>query len=141
MTKEKINYSSKIIKIVKNLELPIGKYVVVGSSCLEIHGLRKADDIDILAFPELKELFVKKGFTQCNPNKPKSLLKDNLEAVFDWNFSCGYSRPVEEVVAEAEIFQDIPFAPLEEILSLKKTWRREKDIQDIILIENYLNKI
>ncbi len=132
--------SKDIIKAVKALDLPLGKYAVAGSCCLEIRGLRKAKDIDIVALPELRIMIIQKGgFLNNHPEKPESLFRDNLEIGFDWNFGF-YSRPVEDVIKEAEIIQGIPFVPLDEILRLKKAWGREKDIQDIKLIGEYLKK-
>ncbi len=141
-TKEKFALKDfqNIIEAVKNLNLPIGEYAVAGSSCLEIRGLeRKHNDIDIIALPKIKVIFLEKGFTNNHPGKPENFFKDNLEVRFNWDFGF-YSRPIEEVIGEAEIIQGIPFVSLDEILRLKKTWRREKDIQDVKLIEEYLKK-
>jgi hypothetical protein len=133
-------FSQDIIKAVKDLDLPMGKYAVAGSCCLEIRGIRKANDIDIVAFPELRIMIIQKGgFLNNHPEKPESLFRDNFEIGFDWDFGI-YSRPVEDVIKEAEIIQGIPFVPLEEILRLKRALRREKDVRDIKLIEEYLKK-
>jgi len=136
---ESASWGAGIIEAVGGLRLPLGKYAVSGGCCLEIHGLRKAEDIDIIALPEIKDLFIRKGFVNNHPEKPENYFKGNFEVKFNWDFGF-YSRPIEEVIREAEIIQGIPFVTLEEILRLKRTWRREKDIQDIKLIEEYLKK-
>jgi hypothetical protein len=42
-----------IISRIKQLRLPYGQYVVVGSGTLEVLGIRQAADIDIAVLPAL----------------------------------------------------------------------------------------
>jgi len=45
----------EFIQRVKELGLPEGQYMVVGSATLDVLGIREADDIDLLFSPELYE--------------------------------------------------------------------------------------
>ncbi len=47
-----------LISRIKALDLPVGQYIVFGSSVMEMHGIRKAKDIDVVVtqvlYTELK---------------------------------------------------------------------------------------
>ncbi|MDP2735507.1 MAG: hypothetical protein Q8P12_04830, partial [bacterium] len=49
-----------------------------------------------------------------------------------------YRPTFQELRARAEMFEGVPFASLEDTLSLKKALGREKDQEDILLIKEYL---
>ena len=130
-----------IISRIKSLNLPIGKYVVFGSSVMEVHGIRKARDIDLIVDEDLyKELqgrgwerywFFKRVFT-C-----KALKKDRNEAFSNIKWK-NYQVENEELFKNAEIIDGVPFMQPKEYLRYKRCLPREKDKRDVKLLEEYL---
>jgi hypothetical protein len=49
-----------------------------------------------------------------------------------------YNPTIEELVDAADIINDVPFAPLTEVLKWKRAFGRPKDVQDVALIEQHL---
>jgi hypothetical protein len=64
------------------------------------------------------------------------LKKDDVEIIprLSWE---GYSATTSQAIASALIIAGVPFMNLEELKKFKKALGREKDINDIILIEQY----
>jgi hypothetical protein len=54
--------SKDIVSRVKELNLPLGEYCVFGSGVLEIYGIRKAKDVDLLVTENLYNKLKKEGW-------------------------------------------------------------------------------
>ena len=127
----------KFIEIVKNLELPIGKYVLFGSAALAIRGLREADDIDILMSEDLwYELKVKSGWKLGISKLGSEYLScDNIGLYKDLVLG---DQDISFLISSADIISDLPFLNLDELIKWKQILKREKDLKDIELINNFL---
>ena len=129
-----------IINRIKSLNLPPNQFVVFGSGPMAIHGLRESEDVDLLVTDELyKNLKNLDWKEQASIDGGKRLVNGNFEAYKRWDFG-KYSPSPEEIIAVAEFHDDIPFAPLIEVLKWKRASGRPKDLEDIKLIEEYMSK-
>ncbi len=124
----------------KSLNFPGGSYVVYGSCPMAAAGIREAGDIDILVTTELLERLRKEGWKELvkSPND-KPVVKNGVEAMDTWAFSI-YNPTLEHLLATADIYEDIPFANLQEVRRWKEASGRPKDLEDIKLIDAYLEK-
>ena len=134
-----------IYKKLESLNLPKGEYVVVGGS-MAAHGIREAHDLDILVTPNLYNTLLKSGdYKQCNCNQcmqtSRLMLKkkgggvDILPNLMLKNYLCD----TKSLIENADIIKEYPFIKLEEFIKFKKEIGREKDIEDILLMEEYLS--
>lgn len=127
---------------VKRLNLPLGKYVVVGGA-MEAHGIRMAKDIDIVAAPDLFQDLQGKGWklAETRLGAVKFKLKGEGVDVFP-DYSCGesYQADVVALIKNADVINGVPFVRLTELVKWKKAAGREKDLKDIGLIEHFLDK-
>lgn len=127
----------------KELNLNPEKFVLIGGSVMDIHGLRKSDDIDVVvseqAFQELKE----RGWEADAEFKEKwgreRLKHDVFEVVttVSWEHM-NYLLPFEAVRDMAHKIEGIYVQPLGMLLLGKKDNNRPKDQADCELIEKYL---
>ena len=133
-----------IVPRVQLLKLPIGEYCVFGSGVLEIHGIRKAKDVDVLVTEELYAKLVKSGWKRrwffwrtlwCK----KIVLGDN-EAFTNLYWGNTYRPITKELIQRAENFEGVPFLRLEDLLAFQKNLPRKKDKDGVRLIENFLRK-
>lgn len=122
----------EVIKLLKELNLPISDYYVLSSGCLVLYGLRNiANDLDLCVKPELFE---------------KLRVKYNLKEE-DKN-ECGFyhiNDLVEIVVSgkypfEFDIVEGYQVQKLEQILNSKINSDKSKDKADVENILNYLKK-
>lgn len=127
-------------KTVKQINLPLGEYVVFGSGPMAAYGIRQSNDIDLFVTSKLYASLKTDGW-KVNPRSSggEYLSKDNVEVYDTWEFG-QYNPTPEQVIAQAVMLNGVPYAPLSEIMAWKKAFGRKSDISDIALIELYLAK-
>jgi predicted nucleotidyltransferase len=135
----------EVIQKIKVLNLPTSKYIVLGGSVLAVRGIRETKDIDVLVLPEVFAQLSQEGW-QLDPEyerkwNRKRLRKEDYEVYPDLYLESEERFiDVQELIASADVIEDIPFQPLEHLLVAKREGHREKDVSDVKLIEEYLRK-
>jgi len=130
-----------IFEEVKNLNLPLGQYLVLGSGPMAARRIREYKDIDILVTENLYEELVKQGWktVEINGVNGKFKVLKNGKFEVDKRLWCGDYKPdIEALIKNAEIINGVPFLQLSELVKFKTALGREKDLKDIELIHNYL---
>jgi hypothetical protein len=130
----------------RKFNLPIGEYAIVSSGALGIRNIREIGDIDLIVTPALWDtLAAQYGVTDKDGVKKIVLADGLIEAFTDWSFagkSIDANAPtIAERIERAEMIDGLPFERLEYVLFFKRKMGREKDLKDIVLIEDYLKKI
>lgn len=134
--------SLEIIEKVKALELPKKEYVILGGGALAVRGIRDTKDIDILVTSRLFE-----ALSKIYPSDPlyegkwnRSRLKANgIEIYPDLYLENGNRYfDVTKVISNAEVVHGIPLQPLDNLIICKQDSGRDKDLQDVELIQKYL---
>jgi len=129
-----------IIQKIKELNLPNDQYVVIGSGTMSALGIREANDIDMSVTEELFDKLKETGEWKELEKYGRPFLEKD---VFDINKSLGwekYSTTIQEANKSALFIEDIPFMNLDELIKFKDAMGREKDLKDIALIKEYINK-
>ena len=130
-----------VIRTVKDLRLPAGSYIIYGSGPLALHGIRSVNDVDMLVTKELKAHLKSSGWEQVNkgPND-NPVTSGVVEAHDSWSF-CEYSPSLTELLSRADVYEEVPFASLEDVLKWKlASPKTDKNIVDIKTIKNELTK-
>jgi len=138
-----------ISKKVKELNLPLGKYVVVGGA-MEAMGIRQANDIDIVVTEDLFNELIRKGWPICECEKCRDMRKNGsryrvlksqgVDIFPDYSWRDKYLANTEELIKNANVIDGVPYVQLEELLKWKTAAAREKDLKDIKLIESFLRE-
>ena len=129
-----------IFKKLKELNLPLGEYVSVGSAPLAARGIREAGDLDIAVTPKLlKKLIDSKKYQEVEKYGKLFLEADNIEISPELNRD-GYSITTEEAIKTADIINGYPFLNITETIKFKRALGREKDFKDIELLKDYQKK-
>lgn len=132
-----------IFKKLEDLNFPKGEYVVVGGA-VTAHGIRESRDLDILVTPKLYQQLQKQGYKpcicqQCIETSRIMLKKDDVDILP--NLILGsYIGDTKQLIADADIIKGFPFIKLAELIKFKRELGRDKDFEDIKLIEAFLNK-
>lgn len=120
------------------LDLPVDQCVVIGSGILDALDLRQSRDIDIVARPDLFAVMETSGEWRVSVVRSETKLeKDDVEVWQSWgsegvaNFSDLYENSV--------IVRGVHFANPEFVLAWKRQQHRDKDVNDIQLLEEYLH--
>jgi hypothetical protein len=130
-----------IIEKVRKLDFPAGQYLVFGSGPLMVHGIRESRDIDLLVTSELyAQLKADPSWKVMHwPDGAEYLANGDYEVDDIWHYN-DYQPKTNELIAKAEVIEDVPFAPLDEVIKWKRAFGRPKDLADVELIEAYLSK-
>ncbi len=130
-----------IIKKLKELNYPLGSYVVIGGGILSALGIREARDVDMAVTPELFDKLAKSGEYKIEERYGHKFLVSaevEISSRLEWE---DYETTTEEAIKSAEIIEGFPFLNIEETIKFKKALGREKDFRDIELLGEYLEKI
>ncbi len=126
---------NKLLQLVKDQNFPKDEYAVFGSAILGVRGIREVPNIDLIVTDKLwNELLDthkpdEEGFIRMGPIK-----------ISNWWFA-PTRKDIPTMISEAEIIKDLPFVRLEEVRNYKAGLKREKDIQDVKLIDQFLKTI
>lgn len=125
---------------VKKLNLPIGKYALFGSAPMAIREIRDCRDIDVIVTQDLWDECSKKPEYKLtrDENGLDCLVSGNVEL---WNVWSPGEWDLNKIINEAEVIDGLPFVKLEYVVAWKKIYNREKDLNDIKLINDYLEKM
>ncbi|MCL4391964.1 hypothetical protein M1413_01400 [Patescibacteria group bacterium] len=130
--------SWELFEKVKELGLPSGSYAIFGSGPMAVRGLRECRDIDLVVTDELFEEYKSaSGWELKDAGGKEMLAKDGIEMAADWGPG---EWDVEQLIEDADIIENLPFVRLAEVLRWKKLLKREKDLKDIEIIEDYFKK-
>ncbi|MCD6442311.1 hypothetical protein J7L24_02110 [bacterium] len=133
---------SHFLEQLKKLNLPKGKFAIFGSGPLGVRNIRDTHDLDVIIDEELFDKYkIMPGWESKNFERDGRYVEmiENSGIEFykkwepgDWN--------ARRLIDEAEFIDDLPFVRLEEVKKWKEISGREKDLKDIQLINEYLEK-
>lgn len=120
--------------------------IVVSSGILNTLNIRKSKDIDVVVTDDIYiKLLNKKGFRKEAKFDRELLVNDLFDISTDW-FVLGKSWNFEDFREYSIIINGVRYITIEFLLNVKKSWIagdevvRQKDIDDVKLIEDYLEK-
>jgi hypothetical protein len=122
-------YKEDIIKILKNMDLPLSEYWITSGAGLVIHGVKEStNDIDLGCTTNLIEHFLKKGckYKVVEDNSRIIEINEITEILENW------------FVDEIQFIDGLPVGSLESIKKQKAELGRDKDIKDVKMIEEYI---
>jgi len=136
-----MSQNQKKFEQVRRLGLPAGHYLISGSGPMGVRNLRDIRDIDLAVSSELwNELAEKYGIVEEKGIKKIVIGDLDIEAFGDDSFPVSEGPSVEERLAEAEVIDGLPFESIGNVLMYKRMQGREKDLQDIELLERWITK-
>jgi hypothetical protein len=135
-----MNFTSHLENI-KKLKLPKRQFVIVSSGSLAVRGIREAKDVDMIVTPKLWDALSKKypvinkgGFDRLDVGNDIEVLGPGS------SFANSSVVPIEVIFTQADIFDEMKFINLNHLKKIKEKLGREKDLEDIKLIDEYLRK-
>ncbi len=122
-----------IAQKIKELGLANGSYVVVGSGILNALEIRESSDIDIVVSDEVyKKLEETDGWGKASWSDQVVLKHGVFDVGKSW-----YGKTVDELIPDITYVENIPYLSLDAVYEWKKSLGRDKDLNDLMLIEAY----
>jgi len=127
----------------KELGIRSDQYVLIGGSVLDIHGIRESNDIDVVVSTKAFQKLLDCGWEVDQEFKQKwrrdRLRHDVFEVFTDVYFQKqDYYMPFKALKDIAKQIEGVYVQPLGLLLLAKIDNGRKKDLEDIELIEKYL---
>jgi len=119
----------------RELNLPNGQFVIFGSGPMGIRRLREINDIDVIVTPDLWKQLIDNYDPIDHDHGLKKITIGKVEIL---NGSYPNVGSIEELIADADLIDGLPFVQLAKVLDWKRLRCELKDQQDIPIIENFL---
>ena len=123
-------------KRVEASELPVEQIIILGSGILDALGLREARDLDAIVEPSLFEALQAAGEYDCGVKDGDRYCRaTGVELWHTW-----FGRTYDQVLTESVVIDDLRYGSIEATIADKLRLGRDKDLADIKLLENYLER-
>jgi hypothetical protein len=116
----------------KKLKLPADKFAVFGNGPMSVRGLKEAIDLHIIVKKDIWNILDRKFMARNNFG---AIILGNIEVVRDM---LPWFDDLDALIDSADIIDGIRYVKLENVLKWKKEMKREKDKNDIKIIEEFL---
>lgn len=123
-------------------ELPRGSYAIFGSGPLVVRGIvPDAGDLDVLCTSQAWSVVKARGVLEYLPDYGVTIatLMDGA-LTFGTTWGIG-DFDVDELIATAEVIDELPFVRLEHVIRYKQIRNSEKDRRHLELLESHLNNV
>ena len=120
-----------IVHRIYELRLDVNKYWILTGAAMVMHGIRDtAQDIDLGCTTSLIEAFIADGYEMCalDDGSRKIKLASDIEVFEEW----GYGTIIN--------IDGLPVVSLKDIIRIKQKLGRPKDLHDIELIQQYMDR-
>ena len=116
----------------RQLELPLHEYAIFGSGPLAIRGIIPlSNDLDILCRDEVWELVTQLGTVKFLPEYNVNVVTMSNGAItFGKEWGIG-TFDIDELIASAEIIDELPFVLMEHVIRYKKIRANPKDMRHL----------
>lgn len=133
----------KLFEVLTSLDFPKGQWAVFGGACLTAYGIRPTEDLEIFVTSLLYDQLRQKGWEERSAGSTGApyvthVVSDIPVLAF---VNCGSDRwrpDPEAYIADPEIIAGYPFMPLGQMQEWKAATARNKDLQDVRLIAQFL---
>lgn len=118
--------------------------IVIGSGILDALGIRKSKDIDLVVSKDVYNFLKKSGEFKISENHGREILSDNLFEISEYWMPLGSIYKFSNLLNDSVVMGGVRYVNLEFLYKVKKIWIqhdkdiRQKDVDDVKLIEGYL---
>lgn len=118
--------------------------VVIGSGILDALHIRQSGDLDLVVTEAAFERLAQTGqYIKTEKYGRKTLAASDCDIFTYWDVVAGQKGTFDDLCGRSTIVDGVRFISLEFLLAIKREWAtddppRQKDIDDVDLIEQYL---
>lgn len=133
-----------IFEEVEKLNFPINEYIIVGSGIMAVKEIRDAYDLDIVVSQKLFEKCKNSGWelkpwTRSGRPGQAWLKQGDVDIMTEIQLG-DEDFNLEKLQKEGQLIKGIWFLSLNQLIKFKRQYGRDRDFDDISLIEKYLQK-
>ncbi len=129
-----------LLEELEKLNIPKDKMAITSSGPIGIRNLREIGDLDIIVYPEIWNLLAKK-YRITKEDNFESIYIGNIQVLGEGSwFTDPQFGSIKNDIDNADVIGGNRYVKLDKILKIKRQKNREKDIKDVKLIEDYVQK-
>ena len=122
------------VDMVRRLKLPKREYVVIGGGVLETLQIRNTNDVDIVISKNLYRQFKRKGWREYTQDDGKRVLSHHGYQLMETYVG----KSLRDLMPRSFILDDVRYMGLEDLITCKRKMGRQKDLDDIALINAHV---
>lgn len=132
-------------RLLSELNLNHKDSVVIGSGILNVLNIRISNDIDVVVSEKTYKILSRNNRFKKSQNHGHEILTDkHFEIGTKWEV-LGKNQTIDDLIRESIVIDKVRYIALTFLLTVKESWLKEndirqKDIDDVKLIKNYLAK-
>lgn len=132
-----------VLNILHEIGLNSENCVVIGSGILSAYGIRDSNDIDVITDEETYSRLVDDNrFIKAKNHGREILTNELLEIGTSWGV-LGKDQTFDDLKKHSLVIEGVRYTSIKFLFKVKKSWLqdidvRQKDIDDVKLIEDYL---
>lgn len=121
---------------IDHYSLPVDQVIVAGNGLLDHLGIRKSDDLDVVASGQLfEELSTQPGCEVGSADGDDFCRRPGLEVFRTW-----FGKSYADLLPSTEMIDDVRHLDVQTLKQWKKDLGREKELADIKLLEEYFER-
>lgn len=122
---------------IASLGLDPHSYIVIGGAAMELRGIRRTNDVDLVVNKDTYQVLRNKNWKEFVQDDGKKVLSSRgYKVMMGW-----MGRDLRNLQRRQEYVDDIPVMSLEDIIDCKKKMGRKKDLADIDLIRAHYKQM
>jgi len=125
---------------VRKMNIPSGKYAILGSGPLAVRGIRDTKDVDLIVTPDIYAYYKKQEGWKLRCMWGNFFLRKGKVEL--WK-RIGLWKPIVDIKAfiqRAELINGLPFVNMKDFISYKEKAFRSKDKIDLKLAKEWTRK-
>lgn len=130
---------TSVLEDLRQLALPEGRYMVMGSGILDALGIRPAEDVDLVVGDEVYESLAQQGWSQAIASNGSPRLEQGVFQVYDRWLDESEVKKLEQLLPDAQWVDGVAYNSLAKLVFYKQRRGRDKDLQDVELMKPYLD--
>jgi len=141
MSEQNPHNRHSVLDDLAELNLPSGKYMVMGSGILDALDIRPAADVDLVVSDDVYSHLRETGWhDRVASNGSTGIEQGVFQAYNRWSDET-VIKTLDELLVDAEWVNGVPFNSLAKLSLYKVRRGREKDLADLELINRYLDTL
>lgn len=119
---------------IEALNLDSNSYIVIGGAVMELHGIRRTNDVDLVVARNVYQRLRDEDWKEFVQDDGKRVLsRRGYKVMLDW-----MGRDLRNLQKHQDYVDDIPVMSLDDLIDCKKKMGRKKDVADIKLIRSHI---
>ena len=128
----------ELLEEVRKMDLPEGKYAILGSGPIAIRRLRPGRDVDIIVNEDVYEDYAKSaGWNHKRGYGREFLERGGIEL---WKGIGPGDWDIQRMIDRSDIIECLAFVCLEDFIAWKTAAGRDKDLRDVELAKKWLEE-